>query len=43
LNTGYRPEVATLLYPGMTPLDLLGPQAVLADPANAHWVWNGAR
>jgi len=34
-----RPEVAMLLYPGMTLLDTLGPQAVLADSADVHLVW----
>jgi cyclohexyl-isocyanide hydratase len=34
-----RPEVAMLLYPGMTLLDTLGPQTVLADCANVHLVW----
>jgi transcriptional regulator GlxA family with amidase domain len=34
-----RPEVAMLLYPGMTLLDTLGPQGVLSDSANVHLVW----
>ncbi|MEM9189594.1 MAG: DJ-1/PfpI family protein, partial [Myxococcota bacterium] len=34
-----RPEVAMLLYPGVTLLDLLGPQTVLAPSCNTHLVW----
>jgi len=32
-------EVAMLLYPGLTLLDLLGPQTVLSEHANIHLVW----
>lgn len=34
-----KPEVAMLLYPGVTLLDLLGPQTVLAPSCNVHVVW----
>lgn len=34
-----KPEVAMLLYPGVTLLDLLGPQTVLASNCNVHVVW----
>jgi cyclohexyl-isocyanide hydratase len=32
-------EVGMLLYPGLTLLDLVGPQTVLAQAANIHLVW----
>jgi len=32
-------EIAMLLYPGLTLLDLLGPQTVLSAHANIHLVW----
>ncbi len=34
-----KPEVAMLLYPGVTLLDLLGPQTVLSPSCNVHVVW----
>ncbi len=34
-----KPEVAMLLYPGVTLLDLIGPQSVLASNCNVHVVW----
>src|SRR5262245_60796858 len=34
-----KPEIAMLLYPGLTLMDLLGPQTALAMSANAHLVW----
>ncbi|WP_305984620.1 DJ-1/PfpI family protein [Roseibium sp. MMSF_3544] len=34
-----KPEVAMLLYPGVTLLDLLGPQTVLAPSCNVHVIW----
>ncbi|MEO1090654.1 MAG: DJ-1/PfpI family protein [Pseudomonadota bacterium] len=34
-----KPEVGMLLYPGVTLLDLLGPQTVLAPSCNVHVVW----
>ncbi|MEM7399438.1 MAG: DJ-1/PfpI family protein [Pseudomonadota bacterium] len=39
MHTGRKPEVAMLLYPGVTLLDLLGPQTVLAPSCNIHLVW----
>jgi cyclohexyl-isocyanide hydratase len=33
------PEVGMLLYPGLTLLDLLGPQTALATSCNVHLVW----
>lgn len=33
------PEVAMLLHPGVTLLDLLGPQTVLAPSCHVHLVW----
>ena len=34
-----RPKVAMLLYPGLTPLDLIAPHAAFAGPAETHLVW----
>lgn len=34
-----KPEVAMLLHPGVTLLDLIGPQSVLAPSCNVHVVW----
>ncbi|MEO1018066.1 MAG: DJ-1/PfpI family protein [Pseudomonadota bacterium] len=34
-----KPEVAMLLYPGVTLLDLIGPHTVLASNCNVHVVW----
>lgn len=39
LYKGTKPEVAMLLYPGVTLLDLVGPQAALAPSCNVHVVW----
>lgn len=39
MHKGRKPEVAMLLYPGVTLLDLLGPQSVLATSCNVHLVW----
>ena len=39
MHKGTRPEVAMLLYPGVTLLDLVGPQAVLAPSCHVHVVW----
>ena len=39
MHSGRKPEVAMLLYPGVTVLDLIGPQAVLASNCNVHVVW----
>lgn len=38
-HNGRKPDVAMLLYPGVTLLDLVGPQAVLAPSCNVHVVW----
>ncbi len=34
-----RPEIGMLLYPGLTLLDLLGPQTALSTSANVHLLW----
>ena len=39
MHKGRKPEVAMLLYPGVTVLDLIGPQTVLAPSCNVHVVW----
>lgn len=39
MHKGRKPEIAMLLYPGVTLLDLLGPQTVLAASCNIHVVW----
>jgi cyclohexyl-isocyanide hydratase len=39
MHKGRKPEVAMLLWPGVTLLDLLGPQTVLAPSCNVHVVW----
>jgi transcriptional regulator GlxA family with amidase domain len=39
MHKGRRPEVAMLLYPGLTIMDMLGPQTVLALSCNVHLVW----
>jgi putative intracellular protease/amidase len=39
LHGGRKPVVGMLLYPGMTLLDLLGPQTVLSTSCNIHLVW----
>ncbi|MEM9235696.1 MAG: DJ-1/PfpI family protein [Verrucomicrobiota bacterium] len=39
LHQGRKPEVAMLLHPGVTLLDLLGPHTVLATACNVHLVW----
>ncbi|MEM7050190.1 MAG: DJ-1/PfpI family protein [Acidobacteriota bacterium] len=39
LHGGRKPEVAMLLYPGVTVLDLIGPHTVLAPSCNVHVVW----
>ncbi len=39
MHEGRKPEVAMLLHPGVTLLDLLGPQTVLATACNVHLVW----
>lgn len=39
IHGGRRPEIGMLLYPGLTLMDLLGPQTVFATSANVHLVW----
>lgn len=39
MHDGRRPEVAMLVHPGVTYLDLLAPQTVLAPSCNIHVVW----
>jgi transcriptional regulator GlxA family with amidase domain len=39
IHQGRRPEIGMLLYPGMTLMDLLGPQTVFAAAANVHLLW----
>lgn len=39
MHQGRLPEVGMLLYPGLTLLDLLGPQTVLSTSCNVHLVW----
>jgi transcriptional regulator GlxA family with amidase domain len=34
-----RPKIAMLLYPGLTPLDLIAPQAAFAATTETHLVW----
>ena len=34
-----KPEIAMLLYPGLTLMDMLGPQTALATSANVRLVW----
>ncbi len=39
MHKGQRPEIGMLLYPGLTLMDLLGPQTVFATSANCHLLW----
>ncbi|CAN5462877.1 DJ-1/PfpI family protein [soil metagenome] len=39
MHGGRRPEIAMLVYPGLTLMDMLGPHTVLAVTCNAHLVW----
>ncbi|AGA28344.1 DJ-1/PfpI family protein [Singulisphaera acidiphila] len=39
MHTGRRPEIGMLLYPGLTLMDLLGPQTALSTSCNVHLVW----
>ncbi|HVJ67571.1 MAG TPA: hypothetical protein VM510_06280, partial [Caulifigura sp.] len=39
MHEGRKPEVAMLVYPGLTLLDMLGPQTVLSTSCNVHLVW----
>ncbi|WP_426128394.1 hypothetical protein [Pararhizobium sp. PWRC1-1] len=38
-SDGPRPKVAMLLFPGLTPLDLIGPQTALNAHCDVHLVW----
>lgn len=38
-NGKKRPEVAMVIYPGLTLMDLIGPQAALSGSMNVHLVW----
>ena len=42
MHTGRKPEVGMLVYPGLTLLDMLGPQTVLSTSCNVHLVWKNA-
>ena len=39
MHTGRKPEIAMLLYPGLTLMDMLGPQTALSTSCNVHLVW----
>jgi cyclohexyl-isocyanide hydratase len=39
MHGGRRPEIGMLLYPGLTLMDLLGPQTALSTSANVHLLW----
>ena len=39
MHSGRRPEIGMLLYPGLTLLDLLGPQTALSTSCNVHLIW----
>lgn len=39
MHSGRKPEIGMLVYPGLTLMDLLGPQTVLATSCNVHLVW----
>jgi putative intracellular protease/amidase len=39
MHDGRKPEIGMLLYPGLTLMDLLGPQTVLSTSCNVHLVW----
>lgn len=39
MSTPARPKVAMLLYPGLTPLDLIAPHAAFAHTMETHLVW----
>lgn len=39
MHTGRKPEIGMLVYPGLTLLDMLGPQTVLSTSCNVHLVW----
>ncbi len=39
MHNQHKPEIAMLLYPGLTLMDMLGPQTALATSAKVHLVW----
>jgi transcriptional regulator GlxA family with amidase domain len=39
MHAGRRPEIGMLLYPGLTLMDLLGPQTALSASCNVHLAW----
>ncbi len=43
MHTGRRPEIAMLIYPGLTIMDMLGPHTALAPACNVHLVWKNSR
>lgn len=42
MHTGRKPEIGMLVYPGLTLMDMLGPQTVLSTSCNVHLVWKNA-
>lgn len=42
MHAGRRPEIGMLVYPGLTLMDMLGPQTALASSCNVHLVWKNA-
>lgn len=42
MHMGRKPEIGMLVYPGLTLLDMLGPQTVLSTSCNVHLVWKNA-
>ncbi|HEY1189341.1 MAG TPA: DJ-1/PfpI family protein [Gemmata sp.] len=39
MHAGRKPEIGMLVYPGLTLMDMLGPQTVLSTSCNVHLVW----
>ena len=39
MRSDRRPEIGMLLYPGLTLMDLLGPQTALSISCNVHLIW----
>ena len=39
MHSGRRPEIGMLLYPGLTLMDLIGPQTALSTSCNVHLIW----
>src|SRR5262249_47679046 len=42
MHAGRKPEIGMLVYPGLTLMDMLGPQTVLSTSCNVHLVWKNA-